>query len=466
MAQSSQTSDARVAELDRYIDEHLSETLEDLKRLARIPSVSSKGETMEPAAALVGELLRGCGFSVQVMPTAGFPVVYADSGAAGQSGQHAGRTLMCYNHYDVQPPEPLDLWTSPPFEPTERDGRLYARGISDDKGQLISRIAAIRAVQAVTGGLPERVKFLVEGEEEIGSVHLEPFVEEHRDLLKCDACVWEFGGVDAQGRPVQTLGLRGLLYVEYRVRTMSRDAHSGGAHNMPNAAWRLLRALATIKDEDERILIPGFYDDMQAPSATERRLLEEMPSEEEFTRQHYGIKQFVGGHTGLEYKTAVYKPTANIAGIGAGWQGQGSKTVTPAYAMAKMDFRLLPEQDPKDLFAKLRKHLDDRGFGDVELVMLGGERGATTPVDDPFVQLVIRIEGEVYGKPVVVNPISGGSGPVWAFRHFLEIPIVTMGCGDPQSNAHSPNESISIEGFRLVTREMARLLLAYGSGQG
>ncbi len=372
---------------------------------------------------------------------------------------------MCYNHYDVQPAEPLDLWESSPFEATERNGRLYGRGISDDKGQLLSRIAAMRAVKAVTGALPARVKFCVEGEEEIGSVHLEPFVEEHADLLKCDACVWEFGGVDAQGRPVQTLGLRGLLYVEFRVRTMSRDAHSGGAHNNPNAAWRLLRALATIKDEDERILIPGFYDEMKPPSATEQRLLEEMPSEEEFTRRHYGIKQFVGGHTGKEYKAAVYKPTANIAGIGAGWQGQGSKTVTPAYAMAKMDFRLVPDQDPKDLFNKLRKHLDDKGFSDVEMVMLGGERGATTPVDDPFVALTLRISSEVYGKPVVVNPLSGGSGPVWAFRHYLNTPIVTMGCGDPQSNAHSPNESISIEGFRLATREMARLLVAYGAGR-
>jgi acetylornithine deacetylase/succinyl-diaminopimelate desuccinylase-like protein len=227
-----------------------------------------------------------------------------------------------------------------------------------------------------------------------------------------------------------------------------------------------LRALATIKDENERILIPGFYDDMRPPSATERRLLEEMPSDEEFARKHYSITQFVGGHTGLEYKTAVYQPTANIAGIGAGWQGPGSKTVTPAYAMAKMDFRLLPDQDPKDIFAKLRKHLDAQGFSDIELAMLGGEPAATTPVDDPFVQLTIRIAGEVYGKPVVVNPISGGSGPVWAFRHFLRTPIVTMGCGDPQSNAHSPNESISIDGFRLVTRQMARLLLAYGAGLG
>lgn len=453
-----------LADLDRYIEEHIAGALADLERLARIPSVSSKGQFMEPAAEMVAELLGGAGFATQVLPTAGFPVVYADSGE--MSAGASGRTLICYNHYDVQPEEPLDLWESPPFEPTMRDGRMYARGITDDKGQLISRIAALRAVRAVTGGYPARVKFLVEGEEEIGSPNLEAFVEEHASLLRSDACVWEFGGVDSEGRPNVTLGLRGLIYVELRARTMSRDAHSGSAHNMPNAAWRLLRALATIQGEDGRIRIPGFYDAVRQPSTVERRLLEEMPSEEAFARQHYGVREFVGGHTGLEYKTAVYEPTANIAGIGAGWQGPGSKTVTPAAALAKMDFRLLPEQDPQDIFAKLRRHLDAQGFDDVELVMLGGERAATTPPDDPFVQLTARLAGEVYGKPAVLNPISGGSGPMWAFRHFLGTPIVTMGCGDPQGNAHSPNESISLDQFTLATRQMARLLVAYGAGEG
>jgi acetylornithine deacetylase/succinyl-diaminopimelate desuccinylase-like protein len=247
---------------------------------------------------------------------------------------------------------------------------------------------------------------------------------------------------------------------------MARDSHSGSAHNMPNAAWRLLRALATIKDEQgERIRIPGFYDALRPPSVVERELLEQMPSDEDFTRQHYGVRQFVGGHTGLDYKTAVYIPTANIAGIGAGWQGTGSKTVTPAYAMAKMDFRLLPDQDPADIFAKLRAHLDAEGFDDVELVQLGGERGATTPPDDPFVQLTARVAGEVYQNPVILNPISGGSGPMWAFRHVLGTPIVTMGAGDPRSNAHSPNESIALEQFQLATREMAHLLVAYAAEQ-
>src|SRR5690242_8102524 len=329
-------------EIDRSIEEHLPESLDDLKRLARIPSVSSKGEGIAEAAALVAELLEGAGFAARVLPTTGHPVVYADSAAEGKdgAGTASGKTLICYNHYDVQPAEPLELWDSEPFTLTERDGRLYARGVSDDKGQLISRIAAMRAVRAVTGGLPARVKFLVEGEEEISSPHLETFVEHNKDLLAADACVWEFGGVNFEGRPIVVLGLRGILYVEYHVRVLSRDAHSGGAHNLPNAAWRLVNALATLKDETGRIRIPGFYDDAKEPGEVELQLLEEMPSDEAFQREHFGVKEFVNGHTGSEYKRAVYEPTANIAGLSAGWEGKGSKTVIPAAAMAKMDFRL------------------------------------------------------------------------------------------------------------------------------
>jgi acetylornithine deacetylase/succinyl-diaminopimelate desuccinylase-like protein len=443
--------------VDRYITDNMSTSIADLQRLASIPSISSRGEGIDAAAALVAELLSDAGFDAQIMPTAGFPVVYADANPG------ASKTLICYNHYDVQPPEPLELWDSPPFAPTERNGRLYARGVSDDKGQLLSRIAAMHAVRAVTGGLPCRVKFLVEGEEEISSPNLPPFVEQQRDLLAADACVWETGGVDDEGRPEMLLGMRGICYVEYRVRTMARDAHSGGAHNLPNAAWRLIWALASIKGEDERIRIPGFYDDARAPGDTELRLLETMPSDEAFAHQTYEVREFIGGHTGAAYKAAVYQPTANVAGFSAGWQGQGSKTVIPAYAMAKMDFRLVPDQDPEDIVRKLRRHLDAQGFSDVEVHYLGGERAATTPPDDPFVQLATRVAEEVYGKPPMVAPLIGGSGPMYAFRTHLQTPIVTVGVSDPNSRVHAPNESISLANFVLGTRHMARLLLAYGA---
>jgi acetylornithine deacetylase/succinyl-diaminopimelate desuccinylase-like protein len=444
-------------EIDRYIESNLPQFIADLRRLVSIPSISSRGEGIEPAATLVAELLSDAGFTAHMMATDGFPVVYADSGSG------TARTLICYNHYDVQPPEPLELWDSPPFELVERNGRLYGRGVADDKGQLLSRIAAMRAVRAVTGGLPCRVKFLVEGEEEISSINLEPFIAQNRELLAADGCVWETGGVDHEGQPVVVLGMRGICYVEYRVRTMTRDAHSGGAHNLPNAAWRLVWALASIKGKDEQIRIPGFYDDVRAPGVTERQLLQTLPSDEDFTRAIYGVREFVGGHTGAAYKEAVYQPTANIAGFGSGWQGQGAKTVIPAYAMAKMDFRLVPDQDPQDIFRKLRRHLDAEGFSDVETIYLGGERAATTPADDPFVQLTARTAKEVYGKPAVLKPLIGGSGPMHAFRAHLKTPIVTLGPADADTSIHAPNESLSVAHFILGTRHMARLLLAYGT---
>jgi acetylornithine deacetylase/succinyl-diaminopimelate desuccinylase-like protein len=448
------------AQLDAAIARALPQTLADLRDLVAIPSVSAKGQHMEEAAAHVSALLAAEGFQTQIMPTKGFPVVFAEAAGANE------RAILLYNHYDVQPEDPIELWTTPPFEATERDGRIYGRGVSDDKGQLISRIAALRAVREVLGHLPCRVKVMVEGEEEIGSPNVEHFVEEHRDLLAAGGCVWEFGGVDHEGHPVIYLGLRGLLYVELRVRTLTQDAHSGNAHNVPNAAWRLLRALATIKDEHEHILIPGFYDALQPPTEVERTLLEELPSDEDTTRQNFGVREFVGGHTGMAYKEAVYSPTANIAGIGAGWQGPGSKTVIPAEAMAKMDFRLLPDQDPDAIFESLRTHLDAHGFSDVELTKLSAERAGVTPPDDPFVRLTARLATETFGKPAIIDPMVGGTGPVWPFRHFLRTPVVTIGAGDPLTKAHAPDESIAIELIELATRHMARLLVAYAAGEG
>ncbi len=448
------------AELKAAIRRRLPETLANLRDLVAIKSVSAKGQYMEEAASYVSELLAGSGLVSRLLPTGGYPVVFAE--APGE----ADRTMLLYNHYDVQPEDPVELWTSPPFEATERDGRIYGRGCSDDKGHVISRIAALRAVQDVLGKLPCRVKVMVEGEEEIGSPHVETFVEANKDLLAADGCVWEFGGVDHQGHPLIYLGLRGLLYIEMRVRTLSLDAHSGSAHNLPNAAWRLLRALATIKDEHEHILIPGFYNGLRQPGPQELRLLKDLPSDEESSMRTFGVREFVGGHTGMAYKEAVYSPTANIAGIGAGWQAPGTKTIIPAVAMAKMDFRLLPDQDPDAIYASLRQYLDARGFADVELEKLGAERSGVTPPDDPLVQLTATVAEQVYGKPAVIDPMSGGTGPVWPFRHFLGTPIVTVGAGDDLSKNHAPDESISIELLELATQQMAQLLVAFAMRAG
>jgi acetylornithine deacetylase/succinyl-diaminopimelate desuccinylase-like protein len=440
-------------ETDACIRRNAAQTLADLARLVAQPSVASRGRGMQECAELVGKLLEDAGFSARLIPTSTFPVVYAEGGSGD-------RTLICYNHYDVQPEEPLELWDSPPFQMVERDGKLYGRGISDDKGEIISRLAALRAVREVHGDLPCRVKFLIEGGEEIGSPGLPDFVAQHRDLLAADACVWEGGGVDFEDRPTLMLGMRGILYVQFAVHALDHDAHSGGAHVVPNAAWRLLRVLASIKDEEERIRIEGFYDAVRPPTDLDRSLFERLvnPDLEAKQKAFLGIQSYVQRLTGVEALEAVFQPTANIAGIWAGYTEEGLKTVIPAEAFAKMDFRLVPDQDPEDIFQKLRAHLDRHGFQDVEVRRLGAEGPALTPFSDPFVQLAAETAGEVYGKEVMVSPLVGGSGPMHAFRHYLNVPIATVGVGYPESRAHAPNENIRLSNFELGTRHMARLV--------
>ena len=277
----------------------------------------------------------------------------------------ANRTLLFYNHYDVQPPEPLELWTSPPFQPEIRDGKLFARGASDDKGHIICRLAAIDAFLEVDGELPCNVKFVIEGEEETASTHLHEFILDHLDLLKSDACIWEFGGVDHEGIPIQYAGLRGICYVELSVRTATQDAHSGlGGSIFPNAAWRLTWALNSLKGPDERIRIPGFYDRVLPPTAHELELLSKLPDPAERYKANtawMGLSRGLKGGLELE-REAIFSPTCTICGISSGYEGPGTKTVQPSTAMAKVDFRLVPNQDPEEILLLLRNHLDEQGF--------------------------------------------------------------------------------------------------------
>ena len=443
-----------LARVDAYLEAHLEASLETLSRLCRQPSVAAQGLGMTECAELTAAMLRDHGFEASVMPSNGFPVVYGEAAGADP------RTLLFYNHYDVQPAEPLELWDSPPFEPTLRDGKLYARGVGDDKGHIVSRLAAVEAIRAIHGELPCRVKFIIEGEEEIGSNNLPAFIEQHRDLLRADGCIWEFGGVNYDGRPFTFLGMRGDFYVELSVETLTRDAHSGlGGSLFPNAAWRLVWALGTLKGLDERIMIEGWYDDVREPSDYDLELLAQLPDEEAKLKEGYGLAGFLGGVTGIDLRRQeVFVPTCTISGLTSGYQGPGSKTVLPARASAKIDFRLVPEQDPADLLPKLRRHLDRHGFGDVRINQLGGEHPARTTSDSPFVDLVTASGAELYGKPAVLAPMSGGSGPMYPFVTYLGVPIANAGIGRPESNAHAPNEHIYIEEFLRGAKHIARIL--------
>lgn len=441
--------------IDSYLQTNLNRYIDETAELCTQPSVSARNEGTRECADLVMKILERHGFSAQKFETPGNPVI------VGHLAGRSERTLLFYNHYDVQPPEPLEAWTSPPFTPTVREGALYARGARDDKGEIIARLAAVEAVRAAHGGeLPCGITFVIEGQEEVGSPHIAQFVREHLELLKCQGAVWEEGGVSAEGRPLTALGVRGILYVELAVETMKTDAHSGGAHILPNAAWRLLRALASLKGDDERIRIPGFYDQALPPSALDLKLLDEMPETETVTRATYGVKDFVGGLIGKDLNRAVFNPTCNIAGFTAGFQGEGMKTVIPARASAKVDFRLVPDQDPEDIFAKLRAHLDAGGFADVTLTWLGAMWPAKAAGDDPFVKLTAQTGEAVYQKPYLMIPSTGGSSPVYAFAKPLGgIPVVSAGIGYGVSNrAHAPDEFVRLEDFLNGARHLARIV--------
>ncbi len=445
--------------LDTYLTQHLDESLSELATLCAQPSVAAQNLGIQEAAEMVAALLRKRGFAVQIFPTGGAPVVFAE-----RKGRNPDKTLLIYNHYDVQPPEPLDLWQSPPFEPAIRDGRMYARGVSDDKGHFVSRLFAIDALLATEGELPCNVKFIVEGEEEIGSVHLPEFVRTHTGLLAADGCLWEFGGVDHRGAPVQYLGLRGICYVELSVQTASQDVHSGlGGSIFPNAAWRLVWALNSLKGPDERIRIPGFYDNIVPPSERDREMMAALPPVADLYRERFGITQFLHGiEDEVELKmTEVFQPTCTICGLTSGYQGPGSKTVLPARASAKVDFRMVPNQTTEQILERLRAHLDAEGFPDVEITYLGGGPAARTDPDAPIVRLISETAAEVYEHPMQLVPMSGGSGPNHAFVTHLGLPIVTAGIGHPDSRAHAPNENIRIDLYLKGAQHVARFLKAF-----
>ncbi len=445
--------------IDQYLEKNLDQSLEELGELCKIPTISAQKLNLDEGAAHVGEMLKKRGFHVEIHSTDGAPIVFAE-----RSGK-SDKTLLFYNHYDVQPPEPLELWDSPAFEPTIRDGKMYARGVSDDKAPIVSRLFAIDSLLEVDGELPCNIKFVIEGEEETSSANVPPFVTANADKLAADACIWEFGAVDHNEIPQQILGLRGICYVELSVETASADAHSGlGGTIFPNAAWRLVWALNTLKGEDEKILIPGYYDNVVPPSERDIELFSQLPDPADEYKTRYGLKNFIKGATGgTELMVQeVFEPSCTICGLTSGYQGPGSKTVLPAKATAKVDFRLVPNQTPEEVLEKLRAHLDAEGFEDVQINFLGGEAPGRTDPDDPFIQIVVDTAEEPYGMKMAVVPMTGGSGPNHVFLEELDLPIATAGTGYPGGQVHAPNENIVIDHYLKGAKHVARILKEFG----
>lgn len=438
-----------------YIDAHADSFVEDLVKLVKQPSVSAKGEGIEECAILVEKMLQEIGVSTKIIRgERGHPVVYGEI-----KSKKSGKTILFYNHYDVQPPEPLEKWMCKPFSGKIINGKVYGRGASDNKGNFVSRLKAVQTLLKVTGDVPVNIKFFVEGEEEIGSPNLEPVIKKYRDLFSADAAIWEFGGTDRRGRPNLYLGLKGVLSVELKASGASRDVHSANAPLIPNSAWRLAWALNLLKDKEENILIEGFYDNVLPPSSEEIECLKNIPFEEEEFKKELGLKEFLQNKSGLKaLKALLYQPTCTINGFVSGYTGKGSKTVLPHEASAKLDFRLVPNQNPTEIFQKLIGYLKRHGFDDLEVIKYGSTEPTRTPINDPFVKLVAKTAEKVYGEKAVIYPTSAGSGPMHLFRNFLGYPVVSAGCSHPEANTHAPNENLKIESYIKGTKFIATLI--------
>lgn len=430
--------------LTSYLENQTGEAQALLEQLCRQPSIAAQDLGIAEMANLTESLLREAGFRTQQLVAGGAPpAVY------GELRGRSNYTILLYNHYDVQPPEPLELWHSPAFEPTIRDGKLYARGASDNKGEIAARLAAIRALRAAYGELPITLRWVIEGEEEIGSPHFEAIASTYSALLQADGCLWEGSSFDPAGRPILTLGTKGLLYVQLDVRCTGGDAHSGMAPILPSAAWRLVQALATLRTPEGRVRIPGFYDLVQAPSEAQLAALADQTDMEAQLRETYGVERFVDGLTGVALRErAAFSPTCNIAGLVSGYTGEGTKTVLPAKASAKIDFRLVPDQDPHDILAKLRAHLAAEGYGDIQITTFAAAEPVVTPIDAPFVQRIIKIAETFAGKRPSVIPITGGTLPLLgALRRYVGVPgLCAPGNATYWANgAHAPNEHVRLE---------------------
>jgi acetylornithine deacetylase/succinyl-diaminopimelate desuccinylase-like protein len=440
------------------VDSKRDDLLDELKDFLRMPSISAREDGgFRECADWVARKLEEAGADARIMETDGHPVVYAEAG-------EGERTLLSYGHYDVQPPEPLELWESAPFEPTIRDGSLYARGVADDKGDVLARIQALKLYGEEHGPLPFKLKFLIEGEEEVGSPNLPPFVRANAELLSADACLWEGSMKDEAGRPMVFCGTKGLAYVELRANGASYDLHSMYGGIAPNPAWRLVQALGTIKDERGNITLDGLDELAEEPSKEDLAAISKIPFDAEGLKGSWGIDAFDRDLSGEE---ALYemllRPTANIAGIMAGYTGPGSKTIVPSQAFVKIDFRLVAGQSPGPVVGLIRSHLRKRGFDDIEVVDLHGVEAAKTPVDSPVVRTAVETWEDLGHRDASVYPTIGGSGPTALIATELGIPTVMTGSvANSGSRLHSPNEWVRLDDYFEAIGYFARFFERFG----
>ena len=450
---------------DAFVQSNQPRFLNELKNFLRIPSISTLPEhaaDVQRAAQFVADGLKAAGLdNVEIIRTKRHPLVYADwLHAPGKP------TVLCYGHYDVQPADPLELWTSPPFEPSVRDGSIYARGSADDKGQMYMHVKAVETLRAVNGKLPVNVKFLIEGEEEVGGESIAKYVADNPEKLKADVALVSDTALYAEGVPTLCIGLRGLIYMELAATGAMRDLHSGlygGA--APNAVFALIELLAKAKSAAGVIRIPGIYDDVEPPAPAEKESWEKLPfREKDFLKKEVGSSRLTGETKYSVLERIWARPTLEVHGIAGGFTAAGAKTVIPAKATAKVSIRLVPKQDPDKVIAVFRKFVDKNTPKGIrtELRVLSASPAVMVNPDHPAIQIAAKAFSDILEKPTVFIR-SGGSIPIVGdFATHLKIPTILMGFGLPDDGLHSPNEKYKVENYYKGIMTIAHFLDEYG----
>lgn len=454
--------------LTEYLNTHRQRHIDELLDWVRIPSVSAKSEhkqdTRRAAEWLIDRMLDAGLETAELIPTEGHPIVIGE-----WRGAPDAPTLLVYGHYDVQPPEPIDEWTHPPFEPEVRDGKLFGRGAVDDKGQIYLHLKAVEAHLAQRGTLPVNVVFVVEGEEEVGSPHLEAFLVENQDRLRCDAAMISDTTMFAPGLPSITIGLRGLAYMEVRVRGPRGDLHSGSYGGaVANPANALAKIIAALHDDEGRVTIPGFYDDVRELTEGERAAIRALPFEEEELREEVGVPA-LGGERGFSALERLWaRPTLDVNGLLSGYTGEGAKTVLPARAMAKISMRLVPDQDYREIEHKFTEHVKRIAPEGVTVeveALHGGQPWYAEPKGGIFGAAQRALAAAFGREPVFIR--EGGSIPiVQSFEQTFGVPVVLIGFGLPGENAHAPNEWMSIDNYTRGAQAIAALYDELGKERG
>ncbi|MQR86927.1 M20/M25/M40 family metallo-hydrolase [Bacillus megaterium] len=430
-----------IEHVEQVILERKEEYLNQLFTLLRQQSISSQNKGMKECATLLKDMMEDIGIKTQIMPTDGHPVVYGEI-----CRDENDFTLLIYGHYDVQPPDPLEDWISPPFEPTIRDGRIFGRGTGDNKGQLMAQLLGIKTYLDLFEELPINIKFVFEGEEENGSVNLPSFVEQHKELLQADLVFTSDGSSHNSGSPLILLGVRGMLLLEMEAKGADWDNHSGNTGNIvPNPAWKLVDLLHTMRDSQGNVLIDGFYDNILKPSATERELLQNLPFDPIDIGEKIGYRDLnMDGES--YYHKLTMEPTFNILGMESGYTGEGAKTIVPSSARLKMDIRLVVDQDPIDIYHKICRHVE-KYDPTITVNYLGEMKPSRTSADLEVVKLVTESIKKSYQKEPLIQPSLAGSLPDYVWTKMLKTPSIIFPYANFDQRNHSPNENIKVENF-------------------